>query len=156
MRVAIGCDHAAVAMKDGIVKSLREAGLTVQDEGTFSGDAVDYPDFAARVASLVASGKADRGIVLCGTGIGVCIAANKIPGIRAAVCHDVTTARLARRHNDANVLCMGARTTGASTAADAVAAFLETEFEGGRHVQRVRKIEALEGRHQSAGKETRR
>jgi ribose 5-phosphate isomerase B len=153
LRIAIGCDHAAVAMKDALVQELRSGGLQVQDEGTFTGDPVDYPDFAARVARLVSSGSADRGIVLCGSGIGVSIAANKIHGIRAALCHDVTTARLSRRHNDANVLCMGARTTGTAVAADVVHAWLETEFDGGRHARRVEKIDALEASPQTAGKE---
>jgi ribose 5-phosphate isomerase B len=144
MRVAIGCDHAAVTLKDALVRELSSAGLQMQDEGTFTGDSVDYPDFAARVARLVASGAADRGIVLCGSGIGVSIAANKIHGVRASLCHDVTTARLARQHNDANVLCLGARTTGSVVAADVVHAWLDTEFEGGRHARRVDKISALE------------
>ena len=144
MRVAIGCDHAAVALKDALVAELGKAGLAVLDQGTFSGDSVDYPDFAAKVARLVSGGQADRGIVLCGSGIGVSIAANKIPGVRASLCHDVTTARLARQHNDANVLCLGARTTGPVVASDIVHTWLGTAFEGGRHAGRVAKIEALE------------
>jgi len=146
LKIAIGCDHAAVMVKDRLVYELREAGHDVQDEGTFSGESVDYPDFAARVARLVASGAAERGIVLCGSGIGVSIAANKIPGIRASLCHDVTTARLARQHNDANVLCLGGRTSGPAVIGDVVHAWLATDFEGGRHTARVAKIEALEGR----------
>jgi len=144
MRVAIGCDHAAVALKDALVAELGKAGLVVLDQGTFSGDSVDYPDFAAKVARLVAGRQADRGIVLCGSGIGVSIAANKIPGVRASLCHDITTARLARQHNDANVLCLGARTTGPVVASDIVHTWLATAFEGGRHAGRVAKIEALE------------
>ena len=146
MKVAIGCDHAAVTLKDALVRELSSAGLQMQDEGTFTGDSVDYPDFAARVARLVASGAADRGIVLCGSGIGVSIAANKIHGVRASLCHDVTTARLARQHNDANVLCLGARTTGAVVAAGVVHAWLDTDFEGGRHTRRVAKITELEAK----------
>src|SRR5262245_10181000 len=157
LRVAIGCDHAAVTLKDMLVRELSGRGIAVQDEGTFSAESVDYPDFAARVARLVASGAADRGIVLCGTGIGVSIAANKIPGIRAALCHDVTTARLARAHNDANVLCLGGRTTGTTTALDLVTCWLETEFDGGRHVGRIAKITALESpQPHAAAKEPRR
>ena len=146
MKIAIGCDHAAVTLKDALVKELKDAGYQVHDVGTFSGESVDYPDFAAKVANLVASKAAERGIVLCGSGIGVSIAANKIPGIRASLCHDVTTARLARRHNDANVLCMGGRTSGAAVVSDMVSTWLSTEFEGGRHTGRIAKIEALEGR----------
>ena len=145
-RVAIGCDHAAVSLKDEIVAWLRERGASVEDVGTHSGQPVDYPEPAAAVASRVASGAADRGIVLCGTGIGVSIAANKIPGIRAALCHDVTTARLARQHNDANVLCLGARTTGQAVALNIVETWLVTPFEAGRHAVRVEKIRSLEAR----------
>ncbi|MGH9869185.1 MAG: ribose 5-phosphate isomerase B [Candidatus Polarisedimenticolia bacterium] len=144
MKIAIGCDHAAVTLKDALVKELQEAGYQVRDEGTFSGESVDYPDFAAKVARLVSAKEADRGIVLCGSGIGVSIAANKIPGIRASLCHDVTTARLARRHNDANVLCLGGRVSGPAVVSDMVSTWLSTEFEGGRHAGRVAKIEALE------------
>ncbi|HZI92690.1 MAG TPA: ribose 5-phosphate isomerase B [Patescibacteria group bacterium] len=143
-RLAVGCDHAAVAMKDDIVRDLRGAGLQVEDVGAFNQDSVDYPDFAALVAARVTSGAADLGIALCGTGIGVAIAANKIRGVRAAVCHDVTTARLSRQHNDANVLCMGARIIGPAVAADIVKEWLAADFEGGRHKRRVEKIEALE------------
>ena len=144
LKVAIGSDHAAVAMKEDIVKELRAGGAQVEDVGTFTGDPVDYPDFAAEVSSRVKNGTADRGIVLCGTGIGVAIAANKIHGIRAAVCHDVTTARLARQHNDTNVLCLGSRILGPAVAADIVKMWLATGFEGGRHQRRIDKIEALD------------
>ena len=144
LRLAVGCDHAAVAMKNEIVRDLRAAGMQVEDVGTLNLDSVDYPDLAALVAARVASGAADLGIALCGTGIGVAIAANKVHGIRAAVCHDVTTARLSRQHNDANVLCMGARIIGPSVAADIVKEWLAAGFEGGRHKRRVDKIEALE------------
>lgn len=144
LRVAIGADHAAVSMKDDIVRELRASGMTVEDVGTFTGESVDYPDFAAKVARQVASRAVDRGIILCGTGIGVSIAANKLPGIRAALCHDVTTARLARQHNDANVLCLGGRILGPAVAMDIVKTWLATQFEAGRHQRRVLKIEALE------------
>ena len=143
-RICIGCDHAAVAAKDEIVKELRQAEHAVDDMGASSSDPVDYPDVAALVAERVACGDAERGILLCGTGIGVCIASNKIHGIRAALCHDITTARLSRQHNDANVLCLGARTTGIAVAMDIVRVWLSAEFEAGRHLRRVEKIAALE------------
>jgi len=150
IRIAIGSDHAAVAMKDGIAQFLADAGARVEDMGTTGTESVDYPDFAARVGDQIVRGEAQVGILLCGTGIGMAISANKIPGIRAAVCHDVTTARLAREHNDANVLCIGARTTGALVAMDMVRAFLQAKFEGGRHQRRVEKIRAIEERTGSA------
>jgi ribose 5-phosphate isomerase B len=143
-RVAIGCDHAAVSLKDQIVKELRAGGYPVEDLGAFSSESVDYPDFAAAVSLAVAAGSADRGILICGTGIGMSIAANKFHGIRAAVCHDATTARLARQHNDANVLCMGARIVGPAVASDIVTTWLAAEFEGGRHQRRIDKIRSLE------------
>ena len=142
--VAIGCDHTAVAMKEQVAKELRGAGLAVEDVGTFGDQAVDYPDPAAAVAGLVATGSAQRGILFCGSGIGVSIAANKIRGIRASLCTDVTTASLARRHNDANVLCVGARTLGPATVLEIVRTWIATEFEGGRHSRRVEKISMLE------------
>lgn len=144
LRIAIGCDHAAVALKDDIVKELRSVGTQVEDLGTFTSASVDYPDFATSVAERVMAGGAERGILMCGTGIGMSITANKIPGIRAALCHDVTTARLAREHNDSNVLCIGGRTTGTAVAIDIVRTWLAAEFEGGRHQRRIDKIEALE------------
>ena len=150
IRIAVGSDHAAVTMKDGIAQYLRGAGADVDDVGTAGTDSVDYPDFARLVGDKVAGGQARLGILLCGTGIGVAISANKIPGIRAAVCHDVTTARLAREHNDANVLCIGARTTGATVAMDIVRTFLEAQFEGGRHQRRLDKITELESRSRAA------
>ena len=144
MKVALGCDHAGFALKETVARALAEAGATVVDLGTYSTDSVDYPDFAERVARAVASGEADRGVVLCGTGIGVSIAANKIPGVRAALCHDTFSARMSRAHNDANVLAMGARVVGAGLAAEIVAAWMGAELEGGRHAARVEKIRALE------------
>ncbi len=150
IRIAIGSDHAAVAMKDGVAQYLRGAGADVDDVGTIGTESVDYPDFARLVGDKVAGGAAQLGILLCGTGIGVAISANKIHGIRAAVCHDVTTARLAREHNDANVLCIGARTTGGTVAMDIVRTFLEARFEGGRHQRRIDKITALETRSSAA------
>ncbi len=142
--MTIGSDHAAVRTRRAIADHLRGRGVPVEDLGTDGSEAVDYPDVAARVAGRVAAGSADRGILLCGTGIGVSIASNKIRGIRAALCHDVTTARLARQHNDANVLCLGARTTGIELAIEIVGTYLATGFEGGRHENRLRKLHDLE------------
>ena len=150
-RIAIGCDHAAVALKDQIVKELKASGHPVEDLGAFGTESVDYPDFAAAVSRRVASGAADRGILICGTGIGMSMAANKFPGIRAAVCHDATTARLSRQHNDANVLCLGARIVGPAVASDIVAAWLAAGFEGGRHQRRIDKISALESARNDHG-----
>jgi len=144
IRVAIGSDHAAFELKELVAQELRAAGVQVEDVGTFSKESVDYPDFAAEVGRRVVSGAADRGIALCGTGMGVAIACNKIPGIRAALCHDVTTARLAREHNDSNVLCMGGRITGPAVAMDIVRTWLAAGFEGERHQRRIEKISALE------------
>ena len=146
LRLAVGCDHAAVPLKDQVVAQLRAAGHQVEDLGTHSSEPVDYPDIAAGVARTVAADRADLGVLCCGTGIGMSIAANKIPGVRAAVCHDTTTARLSRQHNDANVLCMGGRTTGMETARDILDIWLATAYEGGRHTRRVGKIIELEGR----------
>ncbi len=144
LRVVIGSDHAAVALKADVAALLRAAGHKVEEFGARSEEPVDYPDVAGEVARKVAAGGAEFGILCCGTGIGMSIAANKIPGIRASLCHDVTTARLARLHNDANVLCMGGRTTGTETARDIVRTWLSTQYEGGRHTARVEKITALE------------
>ena len=151
--IVIGCDHAAVDLKEDIVADLRSAGARVEDVGTTGPESVDYPDFAERVARRVVSGEAERGILLCGTGIGVCIAANKVPGIRAALCHDVTTARLSRQHNDANVLCLGGRTMGRTVALEIVGTWLSTPFTEGRHRRRLEKIEAIEARSRLPRKE---
>ena len=145
MRIAVGSDHAGFALKSLIVDQLAAAGHEVLDLGTDTADvSVDYPLFGHAVGEAVAAGRADRGICVCGTGIGIGIAANKVPGIRAAVVHDSTTAALARRHNDANVVCIGERTTGPAEAVDAVDAFFATEFEGGRHQRRIDQIAALD------------
>jgi len=143
-RIVIGSDHAAVALKAEIVKELTAAGHSVEDVGTFTTDSVDYPDIAAQVAAAVTTGTGAAGILLCGTGIGVAIAANKCHGIRAAVCHDTTTARLSRQHNDANVLCLGGRIIGSAVALDIVNCWLATSFDGGRHERRILKISAIE------------
>jgi ribose 5-phosphate isomerase B len=143
-RLAIGADHAGFATKELIKKYLTEAGYNVDDVGTRSEESVDYPDFAREVAERVAAGKSDLGVLVCGTGIGMSMAANKVPGIRAAVAHDVMTAHLAREHNDANVLTLGGRVVDGQTALAIVREFLNTEFAGGRHQRRVNKISELD------------
>ncbi len=135
--IAIASDHAGVALKGELIEELGALGHQVLDLGTNGPDSVDYPDFGAALAKAVLSGRAGRGVLVCGTGIGISIAANRHPGIRAAPCHDVTTARLAREHNDANVLALGARTIGVEIAKDCLRTFLATDFAGGRHQRRV-------------------
>jgi ribose 5-phosphate isomerase B len=144
MRVALAADHAGVTLKELVKPVLDELGATYEDLGTHSTESVDYPDFAARVAHGVAGGRFDRGILVCGTAIGMALAANKVRGIRAAPVGDLTTARLSRSHNDANVLALGARVTPADLALAIVRAFLTTTFEGGRHERRLQKVAALE------------
>ena len=147
MNITIGSDHGAVELKDEVKMVLREFdGVHVRDVGTFGRDAVDYPDIAREVCADVTSGRADRGILLCGTGVGISIAANKIDGIRAALCGDVYTAMMSRRHNDANVLVLGGRVLGFGPAGEIVRAWMRTEFEGGRHMRRIEKIMALENK----------
>jgi ribose 5-phosphate isomerase B len=138
--IALGADHAGVALKDSLKAALEAAGHPVRDFGTHGTDSVDYADFAHAVTEAVAQGGARFGVLVCGTGIGVSMSANRRPGIRAAVLHSTTEARLTRAHNDANVACFGARTTGPEVVLDALSAFLTTEFEGGRHARRVAKI----------------
>lgn len=145
MKITIGSDHGAVELKEEVKMVLHEfEDVRVTDVGTFGTESVDYPDIAEKVCADVVSGKADRGIVLCGTGIGISIAANKIDGIRAALCGDAYSAIMSRKHNDANVLAMGGRVTGIGPAGEIVRAWVCTEFEGGRHARRVDKIMALE------------
>ncbi len=145
MKITIGSDHGAVELKEEVKKVLAEfEGVEVKDVGTFGTDSVDYPDIAEKVCADVTSGQSDRGIVLCGTGIGISIAANKINGIRCALCHDVFSAKKSREHNDANVLAMGGRVIGFGPASEIVRAWMTTDFEGGRHERRVNKIMALE------------
>ena len=141
--VALGADHAGVALKDELVTHLQERGVQVLDLGTHGTDRVDYPDFGAAVGRAVAGGEADLGVAVCGSGLGICMAANKIPGVRAATVHDATSARLTRQHNDANVICLGERLIGVEVAKDAVDEWLDAEFEGGRHAGRVAKLDAL-------------
>ncbi|HUY30824.1 MAG TPA: ribose 5-phosphate isomerase B [Acidimicrobiales bacterium] len=144
MQIAAGSDHAGFALKQQLAELLAGAGHEVLDLGTGSEEPVDYPDFGAAVGRAVARGDAALGVCVCGTGIGIAIAANKVDGVRAAVVHDVTSARLAREHNDANVVCFGSRVVGPLVAADALDAFLAASFAGGRHQRRVDKIGILE------------
>ena len=144
MKIAIGSDHGGFPLKEIVKSYLQENGHDVTDLGCFSSESVDYPDFALKVAEKVASGEFEKGVLLCGTGIGISISANKVKGIRAALCHDHLTASLAAMHNNANVLCMGGRTTGPDTAKDIVNAWLNTPFEGGRHLRRLSKIAEME------------
>ncbi len=143
-KLIAGSDHAGLALRAEAVKVAKAAGLEVQDLGPFTGDSVDYPDYARQVAEAVASGRARLGLLVCGTGIGMSIAANKVKGVRAAHCTTEFEARMARAHNDANVLCIGERVVGLGLGAAVVKAFLETPFEGGRHERRVKKIADLE------------
>jgi ribose 5-phosphate isomerase B len=138
--VAIAADHGGFELKSALVPVLRALGFAVLDLGTSSSDSVDYPEFADAVAAALKDGRAGRGVLICGTGIGISIAANRHAGIRAAPCHDGLTARLARQHNDANVLALGGRLIGIETAKDCLANFLQTPFEGGRHARRVAKL----------------
>ena len=144
MKLAIASDHAGFELKRELLEVLSHRKVTVHDVGCFSSDAVDYPDFAVEVAKAVAAGKADLGILVCGTGIGMSIVANKFKGVRAALCHTEFEARMSRAHNDANILCLGSRVTGAGLARVVLEAFLNTKFEGGRHERRVQKIKDAE------------
>lgn len=144
MRIALGSDHRGYDTKSRIAERLRHDGHEVIDHGTNGEESVDYPDFAAAVAHSVAGGEAERGILICGTGLGMCIAANKVAGVRAAPCHDALTAEMSRRHNDANVLCLSSDMLGDRVIGSMVATWLETKFEGGRHARRLEKIAELE------------
>jgi ribose 5-phosphate isomerase B len=143
-KVIAGSDHAGLSLRAEAVKVAKAAGLEVEDLGPFSGDSVDYPDYAKAVADAVVAGRARFGILVCGTGIGMSIAANKVKGVRAAHCTTEFEARMARAHNDANVLCVGERVVGLGLGGAVVKAFLETPFEGGRHERRVQKVKDLE------------
>jgi ribose 5-phosphate isomerase B len=145
-RVIAASDHAGLALRAEAVKTAKARGFEVEDLGPFTTESVDYPDYARTLAEAVAAGKARAGILVCGTGIGMSIAANKVPGVRAAVCRSEYEARMARAHNDANVLCLGERVTGGGLGAAIVEVFLSTPFEGGRHAKRVDKIKALDRR----------
>lgn len=143
-RIALGADHAGFQAKESIKKYLESAGYNVSDEGTWSEESVDYPDFAIKVARRVQQGQNDLGILVCGTGIGMAMAANKIGGVRAAVAHDELTARMSREHNDANVLALGARVLNEREIIDVATSFLSAQFAGGRHQRRVDKISELD------------
>ena len=138
--IAIAADHAGFDLKSTLADELRKSGFQVLDLGTKSSESVDYPDFADALAGEITKGSVRRGVLVCGTGIGISIAANRHKGVRAALCRDATDARLAREHNDANVLVLGGRTTGIETARDCLKAFLATPFAGGRHGRRVEKL----------------
>ena len=141
--IAIGCDHAAFVLKEAVKKHLQKQGYEVKDFGTFSSESVDYPDMVHPLAKEINDGKIERGIVLCGSGIGVSMVANKYPKVRCALCWNVELAGLCRQHNDANVLALGARFTSEETALEMVDTFLNTPFEGGRHIGRVEKISEI-------------
>ena len=144
MKIAVGSDHRGFEVKRRVVTLLQQLGHDVTDVGTEGKESVDYPDFAFLVAAEVSNGRADRGILICGSGIGMCIAANKVKGIRAAPCHDPITAEMSRRHNDANVLCLSADLLGAELIDRMIRIWLETPFDGGRHARRVEKITRYE------------
>jgi ribose 5-phosphate isomerase B len=145
MKIAIGSDHRGYDAKRRLLPLLQQLGHDVLDLGPEGNQSVDYPDFAFEVGRAVSEGRVDRGILICGTGIGMCIAANKVPGVRAAPCHDSITAEMSRRHNDANVLCISADLLGDDLIGRMVRIWLETEFEAGRHARRVEKIARFEG-----------
>lgn len=140
--IALASDHAGLALKSALADQLRRLGFAVLDLGTHSGDSVDYPDFGYRLAAALSEGKASRGVAVCGSGIGISIAANRYPWVRAALCSDVTGARLAREHNDANVIAFGERMIGVEVAKEALRVFLQTPFAGDRHIPRVHKLGA--------------
>jgi ribose 5-phosphate isomerase B len=142
-RVAVASDHGGLALKRLVLARLATWALPVEDLGTDSGASVDYPDYAARLAEGLVAGRFRLGVLVCGTGIGMSIMANRFPGVRAALCHSGYTARMARAHNDANVLCLGERVLGPGEAEDVLRAFFETAFEGGRHAGRVAKLDGL-------------
>ena len=143
--IAVGCDHAGYQLKERLAAELRDLGHEVVDLGTDSTDRVDYPDFGVAVGRSVSCGDASAGVAVCGSGVGIAIAANKVAGIRAATVHDVESARLSKAHNDANVLCFGERVIDPEVAAGALRAWLDEDFEGGRHEARVAKLDALDG-----------
>lgn len=147
MKVAVASDHAGFRLKEEIIGLFREKGIEYKDFGTYSEDTVDYPDIALVVAESLRRGEFDRGVLCCGTGIGVAIAANKVPGIRAAQCHDTFSARVSREHNDANILTLGQRVIGPGLAGEIVSTWLQAEFHNGRHARRVDKIRQIEQKY---------
>lgn len=140
MNIAIGCDHAGFELKEHLKGFLDGEGHKIEDCGTYDEQSVDYPDFASKVAEAVSAGRAERGVLICGTGLGMSMTANKVKGVRAALCHDSYTARMAREHNDANILVLGGRVTGKGVAEEIASIFMNTPFAGGRHARRVEKI----------------
>jgi len=145
MRIAIGCDHKGLELKQLIMQIITDAGYNTEDFGCYTADSVDYPDIAKKVAEAVADGSFEKGILICDTGIGMSIAANKIRGIRAALCYDAFSARRARQHNDANILCLGTELE-PEVIREIIEAYLTSEFEGGRHLRRLNKIKTMEGK----------
>ena len=144
MKIAVGCDHGGLEHKNAIAEHLRERGFEVKDFGIYEQVSVDYPDIAVKVTSAVTSGECELGVLVCGTGIGMSMAANKVKGIRAAACSDHFSAKYTRLHNNANVLCLGGRVIGVGTALELADIFVDTKFEGGRHQRRIDKISELE------------
>ena len=145
MRIAIGCDHKGLELKQLIMQIITDAGYNTEDFGCYTADSVDYPDIAEQVAQAVAKGDFNQGILICNTGIGMSIVANKIMGIRAALCYDAFSARRARQHNDANILCLGTELE-PDVIREIIEAYLTSEFEGGRHLRRLNKIKTMEGK----------
>jgi len=150
MRIALGCDHRGLQIKQAIMEFLPGLNHNYHDFGCYTSESVDYPDIAQKVGEVVASGDFDQGILICSTGIGMSIAANKVKGIRAALCHDALTAQRARKHNDANILCLRGENIEADSALEIVKTYLSASFEGGRHIPRLNKIKALEGKNDLA------
>lgn len=146
MKVGIGCDHAGLELKNEIIKLLSGLGIKCIDYGTNTPESVDYPDFGEKVSDAVSSGEIERGILICGTGIGMSIVANKFPRIRASLCNDLFTAQMSRRHNDANILVLGGRIVGKDLAKEIVTTWMNTPFDGERHLNRLRKITLIENR----------
>lgn len=144
MKIAMACDHGGLRLKNVLKDDLEKNGYEVEDFGTYTEDSCDYPAFASKAAKAVASGSCDKGVVVCGTGIGVSITANKVDGIRCSLCHDVFSAKATRQHNDSNMLAMGQRVIGEGLALEILHAWLESEYEGGRHDARIQKMMALE------------
>ncbi len=151
MRIAVASDHAGFELKGALLKELRARGAEVTDFGTAEPVSCDYPDYAAKVAAAVASGAAERGVLVCGTGQGMCMTANRFPGVRAALVYDELTARITRQHNDANVICLGGRVLPEPEAVRLLGLWLETPFEGDRHLRRVRKIDSVAPRGGAGG-----
>lgn len=147
MKIALGSDHGGFELKNEIIEYLKENGYDIKDFGPFSSESCDYPDYALKVAESVKNKEYDFGILICGTGIGISLAANKVPGIRAALCSDTFSAHATRQHNNANILAMGQRVVGVGLALDIVKTFLEAEFEGGRHQTRIDKLTAIEEKY---------